>query len=210
MNFKIRNLILWIGVISLIIFLFGIGPRSQSPLSQGNFTSKLDSGKGEVWPEAFVADGFDFPVGAPDAEGYYNAQKFGENKHLGDDWNATSGGNSDLGHPIYSTANGQVSHSYNAGGAWGNIVRIIHRNPNGKKIESLYAHCKERFVKKGDWVKRGEKIASIGNANGAYFAHLHFEIRDICDLELGPGYSSNTNGYLSPTEFILSNRPKKN
>ena len=31
--------------------------------------------------------GFDFPVGKPDAVGYYNAQEFTENDHLGEDWN---------------------------------------------------------------------------------------------------------------------------
>ena len=30
---------------------------------------------------------FDFPVGKPDAVGYYNAQEFTENDHLGEDWN---------------------------------------------------------------------------------------------------------------------------
>jgi len=50
------------------------------------------------------ADHFDFPVGRPDAKGYYNAQGFGKNAHLGDDWNGTGGGNSDLGDPIYEEA----------------------------------------------------------------------------------------------------------
>ncbi|MBL4587064.1 MAG: hypothetical protein JKX84_08430, partial [Flavobacteriales bacterium] len=30
-----------------------------------------------------ISDGFDFPVGPPDAKGYYNAQPFGKNEHLG-------------------------------------------------------------------------------------------------------------------------------
>lgn len=52
-----------------------------------------------------LSDGFNFPIGKPDAKGYYNAQKFGENNHLGDDWNGNGGGNSDLGDEVFSCAN---------------------------------------------------------------------------------------------------------
>lgn len=41
----------------------------------------------ETHPE-FVSNGFDFPVGAPNAKGYYDLQPFGKNFHLGEDWNA--------------------------------------------------------------------------------------------------------------------------
>jgi len=39
-----------------------------------------------------------------------------------------------------------------------------------------------------------------------YLAHLHFEIRDNLDLPVGGGYSTNTSGYINPTEFITNNR----
>lgn len=45
----------------------------------------------EAHPE-YHTDGFDFPVGKPDADGYYNAQDFQENYHLGEDWNGNGGG----------------------------------------------------------------------------------------------------------------------
>lgn len=151
-------------------------------------------------------NGFDFPVGKPDAKGYYNAQKFTENDHLGDDWNGTGGGNSDLGDPIYATANGYVSFSENVGGGWGNVTRITHYIDEHKQVESLYAHCKERFVNEGDYVKKGTLIGTIGTNNGQYWAHLHFEIRNMLNLPIGGGYSSNTEGYLDPTKFINSYR----
>ena len=53
-----------------------------------------------------ISDGFDFPVGKPNAKKYYNAQKFGKNYHLGDDWNGVGGGNTDYGNPVYSISNG--------------------------------------------------------------------------------------------------------
>ena len=157
----------------------------------------------------FIAFAFDFPIGKPNGKGYYNAQKFQENNHLGDDWNAVTGGNSDLGNPIYAIADGYVSEVKNYGGGWGNVIRLRHRLPNKTELESLYAHCDTILAKPNSWVKKGVKIATIGNANGAYLAHLHFEIRDKVGLPIGPGYSSDTKGYLNPTKFIKENRKVK-
>lgn len=159
-------------------------------------------------PEA-ISDGFDFPVGKPNAEGYYNAQGFGGKKHhLGDDWNGNAGGNNDLGHPIYAVANGIVSEAVDKKGGWGPVLRVVHFH-QGKFYESLYAHCNEILVTEGSLVKRGQKIATIGNIGGKYLAHLHFEIRSAPDMSLGGGYSIDNKGYLNPTAFIKSNRPKK-
>ena len=149
---------------------------------------------------------FDFPVGKPNAKGYYNAQKFQKNDHLGDDWNSVKGGNSDLGDTIYAISNGYVSYAKNYNGGWGNIIRIIHFLPNDKKVESLYAHCDTILVKPKTWVKRGEAIGTIGNVDGLYFAHLHLEIRNKINLPIGGGYSKDTIGFLDPTEFIKKNR----
>jgi len=154
------------------------------------------------YKKEFIADSFDFPVGKPNAKGYYNAQKFGKNNHLGEDWNAVTGGDSDLGDPIYATANGYVKFAEDVGGGWGNIIRILHKLPNGKKVESLYAHCDSILVKKRQWIKKGTKIGTIGTANGQYLAHLHFELRDRVNMPIGGGYSLNTDGYLNPTKFI--------
>ncbi|WP_299188973.1 M23 family metallopeptidase [uncultured Aquimarina sp.] len=154
--------------------------------------------------EEFIAKDFDFPVGKPDARGYYNAQKFTENNHLGDDWNGVGGGNSDLGDAIFSIANGYVSFGGNIGGGWGNVIRIIHQY-KGNYYESVYAHCQTIKVKEGDFVKKGELIATIGNADGIYYAHLHLEIRDDIFMDIGGGYSEDTKGYVDPTKFIKEN-----
>ncbi len=152
-----------------------------------------------------VSDGFDFPVGKPDSKKYYNAQKFGKNYHLGDDWNGISGGNSDFGDPVFSISNGIVFFAGDIKGGWGNIVRIYHNYGTSEKpiyIESIYAHLDRILVKSGDLIKKGDKIGTIGNANGQYFSHLHFEIRDKINMKIGRGYSKNTTGYLDPTAFI--------
>jgi len=151
-----------------------------------------------------IATDFDFPVGKPNVQGYYNAQPFGENNHLGDDWNGTGGGNSDLGDPIYSIGNGYVTFAEDFGAGWGNIIRITH-SYKGKYYESLYAHCDTIIAKPNSWVHKGDLIGTIGNADGAYWAHLHLEIRDSIHMEVGGGYGSNLQGYINPTTFIKNN-----
>lgn len=160
------------------------------------------------WDEhpEYIAKSFDYPVGKPDGEGYYNAQGFTRNNHLGDDWNGLGGGNTDLGDPVYSCGNGYVVLVEDLGGGWGNVIRVIHKMSDGKKVESIYAHCDTILVKKNTWIKKGIQIGTIGTAGGAYFAHLHFEIRDDIDISIGGGYSSNTTGYINPTVFIDKNR----
>jgi len=156
-----------------------------------------------------ITAGFDFPVGIPHAKGYYNAQGFRENNHLGDDWNGNGGGNSDLGDPIHSIASGYVTEARDEGAGWGNVVRIVHgwkQNDSWQFVESLYAHLDTMLVKKGQWLQQGDKIGTIGNANGAYYAHLHMEIRTETGSDLGGGYSADTTGYVNPTLFIQSHR----
>ena len=99
------------------------------------------------------ADSFQFPVGNGNPpRGYYNAQGFGENDHLGDDWNGTGGGNSDLGDPIYAIGNGFVRRADQLGPGWGNVVRVVHLQlePDSHYIESIYAHLDKMLVKEGD------------------------------------------------------------
>lgn len=153
-----------------------------------------------------IAHHFDFPVGKTNGKGYYNAQEFGANNHLGDDWNAVTGGNSDLGDPIYAIANGKVNFAADIGGGWGKVIRITHRLPDSTFVESLYAHCDTILVSKDSIIDRGDQIGTIGTANGAYLAHLHFEMRDDLELPVGGGYSEDTKGYLNATEFIEEHR----
>jgi murein DD-endopeptidase MepM/ murein hydrolase activator NlpD len=156
----------------------------------------------------YIADGFDYPVGKPDGTGYYDAQPFTKNRHLGSDWNGLGGGNTDIGDPVYAVANGYVTYAKDAGRGWGNIVRVIHCIPGkpNKYIESFYAHLDKIKVKEGVLLKRRDVLGTIGTANGAYIAHLHFELRNKIDMLIGPGYSTDTTGYLNPTVFLKRNR----
>jgi len=164
-----------------------------------------------AYPE-YISDGFDFPVGIPNGRNYFKAQNFGETSHLGEDWNGVGGGNTDLGDPVYSIANGLVTFSKDVCCGWGNVVRIIHLlpdHPEYQYVESIYAHMHNMNVKAGDMIKRGQQIGTIGNANGRYIAHLHLEMRDFINMSLGPGYSDDPYGYLDPSGFIKQNRPRR-
>ncbi|NNE98456.1 MAG: M23 family metallopeptidase [Pyrinomonadaceae bacterium] len=159
-----------------------------------------------------IAKKFSYPVGEKEVvteardkqDGWYNAQDFGENNHLGEDWNANSGGNSDCGEPVYAVANGEITYAEDAGADWGNVIIITHRLPNGKRVQTLYGHL-EKILKTSGEVKRREKVGTVGNADGKYLCHLHFELRDEnCLLwdRVFIGYSPVRTGWLDGSDFI--------
>jgi Peptidase family M23 len=156
-----------------------------------------------------TASHFDFPLGNENGAMAYNAQHFTENKHLGDDLNGIGGENSDLGDPIYAIADGRVLLARDGGLGWGNIVILLHaylENGERKYVQSYYGHVQEMLVRPGETVKRGQQIATVGTANGRYFAHLHFEMREFITPFIGPGYREDTRGWLDPTKFIETHR----
>lgn len=157
-----------------------------------------------------LADGFDQPVGKPDAEGYYRARGFRSNYHMGDDWNGLGGGNSDLGKPVYSTANGIVVLARDMRMGWGNLVIIRHPYLDKKKlriVDSVYAHLDRILVKENQQVVRGQQVGTIGSNRGMYPAHLHFEIRKNLSIGFNQrGFRRNHSNYYSPIDFIKAHR----
>ena len=165
---------------------------------------------------AFPAQSFAYPVGEKDYvteandwwDEWYNAQDFAENRHLGEDWNKTSGGDTDCGEPVFATADGEIVLAADAGPGWGNVVIVEHTASNGVKVRSLYGHL-QSITRTAGSVSRREQIGTIGNAEGRYKCHLHFEIRwSECRLwnVVGPGYSDDRHGWLDPSEFIEKTR----
>ena len=77
-----------------------------------------------------------------------------------------------LGDPIYAAAAGKVVYSGNGLRSYGNLIIIKHNH----LYLSAYAHNHVVFVKEGDHVYAGQKIAEMGN-KGTHKTMLHFEIR---------------------------------
>jgi len=160
-----------------------------------------------------LADGFDFPVGRPDAQGYCKARGFQSQGHPGEDWDGSGGGNTDLGDPIYSISNGVVVFARDCHMGWGNVVIVRHayrEDGTIKNIDSLYGHLGRMLVRRGEAVSRGQKIATKGTAHGLYDAHLHLEIRKNVTIGMSrAAFAQDDSNYYDPSQFILSHRHLK-
>jgi len=111
----------------------------------------------------------------PPVEGSWSASSFGwridpitgmQAMHEGMDFIA------DTGTPIVAAAGGLVTvaeshHQY------GLMVEIDH----GNDFTTRYAHASRVFVKVGDLVQRGRKVAEVGSTGRTTGPHLHFEVR---------------------------------
>ncbi len=86
--------------------------------------------------------------------------------HEGLDFTASAGT------PIYAAAGGIVS-SAEQTPDYGKIVKIDH----GSGLETRYAHASRLFVRAGERVEKGQKIAEVGSTGRSTGPHLHYEIR---------------------------------
>lgn len=77
-----------------------------------------------------------------------------------------------VGTPIVAPANGIISDVGNDI-AVGKVVVIFH----GFGITSRYGHLNKVFVKVGQRVKRGDKIAEVGMTGKTTGPHLHYEVK---------------------------------
>ncbi len=169
---------------------------------------------GSAWQMAEIPRALrvDPPMGSDHSGLVYNAQKFWEmnekrgGHHVGDDLNGIGGMNTDLGDPVFSTADGLVLYVGAPSPGWGNIVVIAHRMPDGKTLHSMYAHLDRIDVAPGALVSRGGKVGSVGTANGSYPAHLHFEMRASDSVDIGAGYGTSPLNRLDPMRTVASLR----
>ena len=106
----------------------------------------------------------------------------GKEHHDGIDLAAASGT------PILAAASGTVTRAGKNGG-YGNYVSIDH----GGGVMTFYGHCREIYVKKGQSVTGGQKIAAVGTTGSSTGNHLHFGVHVN-------GASKNPQNYVSPSD----------
>ena len=117
------------------------------------------------------------------------------------------------GTPILAALDGFI-HSYNNNVGLGNYgpTIILEHEIKGPKFYTLYGHLSVESInsiKVGTILKKGQQIATLGNAavNGDYAPHLHFQIIKEITNHLGdyPGVCSKKD-----LKFYLENCPDPN
>ena len=109
---------------------------------------------------------FAWPTESPVISSSYG--KRGRSFHNGLDISAKSGSS------VFAADSGVVIYSDNGVKGYGNLIIVKHTS----NISTVYAHNQKNLVKKGDLVKKGQKIALVGRTGNASGSHLHFEVRD--------------------------------
>lgn len=189
---------------------------SEAQRNQTNSNTQTQPNSNKIDAPKIIAKNFAYPIGKTEIvtqkkdkkDEWYNAQDFGANNHLGEDWNKNSGGNTDCGEAVFAAADGKIVYAEHAGEGWGNVVIIEHELADGTKVQTLYGHL-QKILKLSGEVKKREQIGEVGNADGKYFCHLHFELREEnCPdwNQAGGGYSTERNGWLDPSDFIDKHR----
>ncbi len=146
-----------------------------------------------------------------DANPFQRHYNSGFGYHLGADWNLGSGSD-DADRPVYTAASGTVvSVQANVTG-WGNIIFVRHDTSFGV-FTSMYAHVNWNTSGPPNLgpVARGAQIARVGNGNGAWPYHLHFEVRQGLNMSPGAGYTGaqvtvGPQGQIDPNAFVASHR----
>ncbi len=156
------GLLILVAVVGLTSQLVGCAlppfrPLSSSGLTLANKSLRLTPVSNRidlVWPIT------------PDAR-FTRGFRSGRSPHDGIDLAAP------IGTPIYAAHKGKVLYSGDEFSGYGNVVIV----ESAQGWISLYSHCEELLVSEGEWVAKGQNIATVGDTGNARGAHLHFELR---------------------------------
>ncbi|HHP0478618.1 M23 family metallopeptidase [Vibrio campbellii] len=80
-----------------------------------------------------------------------------------------------IGDPIIAPADGVVEIARLSSKGYGNFLTVRH----GFGFMTSYAHLSSFKVKSGNFVRKGEVIATCGNSGNSTGPHLHYEVRFI-------------------------------
>ena len=142
---------------------------SNSPLVDGIYELYDDNN----WP----SDSMIWPMQRATLSQQYSMNV--NNKHKGIDLAEK------IGQPIRAVLDGIVVFSGVKYSGYGNMVLIEHNN----SLMTVYAHMDQLSVSKGDRVKQGDTIGTLGATGVVSGPHLHFEVVE--------------NGYqVNPLEYL--------
>lgn len=82
-----------------------------------------------------------------------------------------------MGTPVLASEKGVVLYVGQSLSGYGLIVVINH----GDRWSTVYAHLSRALVARGNYVRKGQRIAHSGNSGRSSGPHLHFEIRKGAD-----------------------------
>ena len=77
------------------------------------------------------------------------------------------------GTAVRAAENGVIAYTGSEMAGYGNLVLVRH----GDRYMTAYAHMDKILVKKGDTVKAGQSIGTVGSTGGVDSPQLHFEVR---------------------------------
>lgn len=108
--------------------------------------------------------------------------------HRGIDYNAPQGA------AVFAAAGGRVI-SLGSDAGWAGAQAVKIKGSDGYYY--VYGHLASNRVSKGDTVREGQRIGSVGSLGNSTGPHLHFEVRT------GPDYGSD----VDPRPFTKGKRP---
>jgi len=118
--------------------------------------------------------------------------------HTGLDINLITGGDTDLGQPVYSTCNGLAVYAQQAPGAyWGNIVIVQAIGARGIEFWR-YAHLDRIDAQVGDYIFANDSVGTIGKGGqNRYWAHLHLDLWRG-EIQTPTAYRNRGGGWVDP------------
>ena len=75
--------------------------------------------------------------------------------------------------PVIASETGEIIYTGNEIPGYGNLILIKHKN----NWTTAYAHLDKFFVYKGETVKTGDIIGSVGSTGNVVKNQLHFQVR---------------------------------
>ena len=139
-------------------------------------------------PTLSGASGYDWRVTSP----YLDNSSWRTHLHHGVDLVPNGRNGADVDVPALMT--GEVVMSNFQSDGYGNVLKVLSTNGQGRMVEAIYAHLDSRNYEVGDVVEAGDSLGLFGNTGSSTGAHLHFEVRE--------GEGTSTADHINPMPFV--------